>query len=200
MNQYRAPNEWTDVLNESVDKSRGAAKKFQLSGKWSAISEPIQDAIGKLKQLRIGDTFRDFYYRFQGLEKQVRLLIGGVAAVLMLTLLVTSTRGSFFGSRTWEGTWTNLSYNSGGTLTCVAREVEPGEWEGTFTGVWQGDPFKYKVRFSAKQGRGESLSLSGTADIDDHNYKWTGMMRGKTFRGRYNSTIGYQGEFVMNEK
>jgi hypothetical protein len=204
MNEYRPKAAWTQMLRNKFDGCLQVARRFRFTAALEVVSEPIKKCLRSLQQYRVGDVVSDFcrsiYYKFMGLEKGVRLLVGSVAAVLMVALLVTTSTGAQFGSRTWEGTWTNGSSNSGGPLTCVANEVNPGEWEGTFTGVWKEEPYKYKVAWKAKPGSSETLSLSGSASVDDHNYKWSGMMRGKTFRGRYNSTVGYQGEFVLNEK
>jgi hypothetical protein len=131
-----------------------------------------------------------------------KILVGSAAGILCLAVLaksssVTSVTGVQVTTRTWEGTWNNLKHTSDGPLKCVATEVESGLWEGTFTGVFQGDPFTYDATFQARPGRQGTFNLSGTSIIRDHEYQWTGMMRGQELRGRYNSTDGSDGEFVL---
>ncbi len=102
-------------------------------------------------------------------------------------------------SRTWEGTWNNRKYGTKGPLKCVASEIKPGEWKGKFTGTFQGDPFDYEATFTAKQGRNEQLDLAGKATIRGHRYEWTGLIKGTALRGKYTSSVGYFGEFVLKE-
>lgn len=103
-------------------------------------------------------------------------------------------------TRTWEGTWNNRKYGTKGPLKCVASETKPGRWEATFTGLFQGDPFKYKATFLAKKGRGTQLALSGNATIRGHKYQWKGQMKGKGLRGDYDSSVGYNGQFILTER
>jgi hypothetical protein len=102
-------------------------------------------------------------------------------------------------SRTWEGTWNNRKYGTKGPLKCVASEIKPGEWKGKFTGTFQGDPFDYEATFTSKEGRNQQLDLAGKATIRGHRYEWTGVMGGTTLRGKYKSSVGYFGEFVLKE-
>lgn len=204
MNQPRPQNPLQDLIEKA--RYRWVVFKHQnrIADVAASVRNSIQSGIDKIKRLPIGATvtgfFRDIYYRFMFLEKRIRVLMGAVAAILVGAVLVTTSNGAPWTARTWEGSWTNRAYNSGGTLTCKAREVEPGKWEGTWSGVWKEEPYSYDVVWEAKPGRNESLTLSGTAKIDGHNYKWSGMMRGDTIRGKYNSNVGYAGEFVLNEQ
>jgi hypothetical protein len=59
-----------------------------------------------------------------------------------------------------------------------------------------------RMAFESKPGRQGSSDLSGKATIRGHKYEWTGyewtgMMRGKALNGKYTSTVGYHGEFVL---
>ena len=101
-------------------------------------------------------------------------------------------------TRTWEGTWNNRKYGTRGPLKCVAAEVKPGQWKGTFTGTFQGDPFEYEATFQSKKGRNQ-LDLYGKAKIRGHRYEWNGVMRGTQLQGKYKSSVGYYGEFVLKE-
>lgn len=101
-------------------------------------------------------------------------------------------------AKTWEGTWTNKKYNTTGPLKCVATPGKAGKWTATFTGKFQGDPFEYKAEFQSKPGKGETL-LSGKSKVRGHDYEWTGNIKGTTLTGKYNSTVGYYGNFVLKE-
>lgn len=101
--------------------------------------------------------------------------------------------------RTWEGKWNNRKYNTTGPLKCVATSDDKGVWKATFTGLFKGDPFKYKATFQS-QPKGKQLNLAGTATIRGHKYQWAGFMKGTTLSGKYKSNIGYYGEFVLKEK
>ncbi len=122
---------------------------------------------------------------------------------LITTILLLTTTSLFAAeaSQTWNGTWTNRKYGTKGPLKCVATEGEKGVWTGTFTGKFQGDPFKYQATFQAKKGRrkGEQ-TLSGKSTIRGHKYIWAGSMKGKTLTGKYKSTVGYYGTFVLKSK
>ena len=104
-------------------------------------------------------------------------------------------------TQTWEGTWNNRKYGTSGPLKCVASEVQTGQWKGTFTGTFQGDPFTYQATFESKPARRDGqFDLSGKATIRGHKYQWTGMMRGPALNGKYTSSVGYHGEFVLKQK
>lgn len=101
--------------------------------------------------------------------------------------------------RTWEGTWNNQKFGTKGPLKCVATEDDKGNFKATFTGTFQGDPFKYEATFaSKKKGRNRRI-LSGTAVIRGHDYQWAGEMKGKSLIGKYRSSVGYFGTFVLKE-
>ncbi len=103
-------------------------------------------------------------------------------------------------ARTWEGTWNNRKYGTKGPLKCVAVEGDKGVWTATFTGKFQGDPFTYKAKFQAKKSKKKKqLKLSGKATIRGHKYQWVGMMKGKSLKGKYKSTVGYFGTFILKE-
>lgn len=101
-------------------------------------------------------------------------------------------------SKTWAGTWTNKKYNTTGPLKCVATPGKDGKWKATFTGKFQGDPFKYQAEFSSKPGKGMTL-LAGKSKVRGHDYQWTGNIKGTTLTGKYNSSVGYYGNFVLKE-
>ena len=124
-----------------------------------------------------------------------RIVLMAALAALASVTMAEETK------RTWEGSWNNRKYGTKGPLKCVASEVKTGEWKGTFTGTFQGDPFRYEATFQAKPGsRSGQFDLSGKATIRGHKYQWTGMMRGKTLNGKYTASVGYYGEFVLKEK
>jgi hypothetical protein len=136
------------------------------------------------------------------LDTRYLLLAGSVVVVLCAALLVTSSpvTGAQEITRTWEGTWSNKKSSSSGPLKCVATEVESGQWNGTFTGIFKGEPFTYQVTFQSNQERRGSFGLSGKAMLRDNEYEWSGTMWGKTLSGAYASTDGSQGEFILTEK
>lgn len=102
-------------------------------------------------------------------------------------------------SKTWEGTWVNRKYNTSGTLKCVGQSDDRGTWTATFSGTFMAERFTYDVTFRAKPGRGQQ-DLTGKAKIRNHEYEWTGTIKGDTLTGRYRSNSGYFGEFVLKEK
>ncbi|MCA9114644.1 MAG: hypothetical protein KDA79_06125 [Planctomycetaceae bacterium] len=99
---------------------------------------------------------------------------------------------------TWEGTWNNKKYGTSGPLKCVATETKKGQWSGTFTGTFKGDPFKYEATFRSRKARG-GQALAGTATIRGHQYQWTGSMKDGTLSGKYRNNVGYYGEFVLQQ-
>ncbi len=101
-------------------------------------------------------------------------------------------------TKTWEGGWTNRKYNTRGPLKCVATRDEDGVWTATFTGKFQGDPFSYDAKFQSKKGRRQT-DLAGKAQIRGHDYEWVGFIKGKQLTGRYRSSVGYYGEFILKE-
>ena len=121
-----------------------------------------------------------------------------IATILLLTTTPLFAAGA---AKTWNGTWNNRKYGTKGALKCVATEGKNGLWSGTFTGKFQGSPFKYQATFQAKKGKkkGEQ-SLSGKSTIRGHKYTWTGSMKGKNLKGKYKSTVGYYGTFVLKSK
>ena len=118
--------------------------------------------------------------------------------VICIALLVGFT-SCLYGEevRTWEGTWQNRKYDTRGPLKCVAQEVSPGKWKAKFTGKFQGDPFTYEAAFSSREGKNGQNQLSGKATIRGHRYQWTGLMNREGLRGKYDSSVGYHGEFVL---
>lgn len=104
-------------------------------------------------------------------------------------------------SKTWEGTWVNKRYNTSGTLKCVAKpdKEKEGTWKATFSGSFQGQPFSYDVTFEEKKGAKQS-DLSGKSKIGNHNYEWTGAMKGDALTGQYKSNSGYYGNFTLKAK
>ena len=115
-------------------------------------------------------------------------------AIMLLMVSVSMAQGQ----RTFRGKWNNHRYGTSGTLNCVASEVSTGQWKATFTGVFQGDPFKYDAAFQSRPSGGGS-ELGGTTTVRGSQYKWTGFLRGRQLNGKYTSTVGYYGEFVLNE-
>ena len=102
-------------------------------------------------------------------------------------------------SKTWEGTWVNRKYNTKGALKCVATPGEDGSWTATFSGEFEKDPFSYEVKFDSKRER-RLTKVGGTAKVRGHDYEWAGTIQGKTLTGQYKSSVGYYGEFVLQEK
>ena len=115
----------------------------------------------------------------------------------LLTLMGTSLLADDV-SRTWEGTWVNRRYNTNGTLRCVAKPDKDGTWRATFSGKFMSESFSYDVTFNFKPGKNQS-ELSGTAEIRNHKYEWTGTMKGDVLTGKYRSNSGYFGEFELKE-
>lgn len=105
------------------------------------------------------------------------------------------------GGKKWEGEgkWNNRKYGTSGPLKCTATIDKNGTWKATFTGTFEGDPFKYEASFKSKAGK-KQVDLAGTAKIRGHDYKWTGAVKGETLTGKYRSSVGYFGEFVLKEK
>lgn len=112
--------------------------------------------------------------------------------------LICSTAFAEENSTTWQGRWNNRKYNTSGPLKCVATETEKGEWKATFSGTFKGDPFSYDATFQSKQSRNQ-FDLSGKATIRGHQYEWVGVMKGQRLSGRYRSSVGYFGEFVLQQ-
>ena len=73
------------------------------------------------------------------------------------------------------------------------------EFKATFTGKFMGDPFKYEAVFQSKKKGPNQRTLSGMAVIRGHDYEWTGEMKGKSLKGKYKSSVGYFGTFVLKE-
>lgn len=119
-------------------------------------------------------------------------LFAGVIALLASPQLMAAD------VKTWEGTWNNRKFNTRGPLKCVATETKKGVWTATFTGKFQGDPFKYQATFFSKQV-GRVTRLSGKAVIRGHDYQWTGTIRGTQFDASYKSSVGYFGTFNLKE-
>jgi hypothetical protein len=120
----------------------------------------------------------------------------------MLVMILTLIGSPLFAqdaARTWEGMWNNKKFGTKGPLKCVATENDKGEFKSTFTGKFMGDPFKYEAVFQAKKKGRNQRTLSGKAVIRGHDYEWTGTMKGKTLTGKYTSSVGYFGAFVLKE-
>jgi hypothetical protein len=117
---------------------------------------------------------------------------------LLLILLCGAPLAADEEERVWEGRWNNRKYNTNGPLKCVATETDDGTWKATFSGTFKGDPFSYEVTFQSKQARNRT-DLAGKAVIRGHNYQWTGALSGNRLTGRYRSSVGYFGEFVLTE-
>ena len=100
-------------------------------------------------------------------------------------------------SRTWTGKWNNRKFGTSGPLQCVAKESEPGRWQATFTGTFQGDPFEYQAMFESKASS-RGLLVGGNSTIRGHKYDWTGVMNDRQLRGQYRNNVGYNGEFVLS--
>ncbi|QDU64107.1 hypothetical protein Pan216_49960 [Planctomycetes bacterium Pan216] len=120
------------------------------------------------------------------------LLIAALATLIATPLFAAES------AKTWEGTWNNRKYGTSGPLRCVATPGEDGVWTATFTGTFQGDPFKYDVTFDSKKS-GRNQELKGTAVIRGHDYEWIGQMRGNKLLGKYRASVGYYGEFQLTE-
>ena len=127
------------------------------------------------------------------------ILVRRFLLVSALTLIATPLIAQD-AARTWEGTWNNKKFGTKGPLKCVATEDDKGAFKATFTGKFMGDPFKYKATFQSKKKKGRSKrTLSGKAVIRGHDYQWTGEMKGKMLIGKYRSSVGYFGTFVLKE-
>jgi hypothetical protein len=118
-------------------------------------------------------------------------------ATVALLALFGSSAFALDDAKTWEGTWVNKLYNTNGTMKCVATEKD-GTWKANFSGVFQGEKFSYDVTFDGKPGKGQT-DLSGTATIRNHQYEWTGSIKGNTLTGKYKANSGYNGDFVLKE-
>lgn len=123
-----------------------------------------------------------------------------VFVALLVSALAGATLADDAAERRWEGTWNNKKYNTTGPLACVAKPgKEAGTWDATFTGKYKGDPFEYKVSFTAKP-MGRQTVLGGNATVSGHKYVWQGAVRGKKLLGEYRSRNGYFGTFELVEK
>lgn len=97
----------------------------------------------------------------------------------------------------YEGTWVTTNRPLNGRLTCVVIDLGDNQWQGHFSGDWNGAQFTYTVDFSGPPER-----LQGTAVIDGANYQWTGSMS-KEPNGSFRGTFGgdrYVGRFSMKKK
>jgi hypothetical protein len=126
------------------------------------------------------------------------ILVKRFMLVLVLTL-ISSPLFAQDAARTWEGTWNNKKFGTKGPLKCVATEDDKGVFKATFTGKFMGDPFKYEATFESKKKGRNQRTLSGKSVIRGHDYKWTGEMKGKSLKGKYTSSVGYFGTFVLKE-
>ena len=115
--------------------------------------------------------------------------------ILVVGLLVEVT--ALAQETVYEGTWVTTNRKLDGVMTCVVKERSEGEFQGRFSGVWQGVPFDYTVKFS-----GSPSELKGTATIDGADYTWTGAMgkdKSAWFRGNFGGNR-YTGYFDLKEK
>jgi len=126
-------------------------------------------------------------------------VVAPVVAVVACALLLTGVCAAEEPARVWKGQWNNRKYGTSGPLLCTATTDGKGKWKGVFTGKFQGDPFRYEAQFQSRTVRNQT-QLAGAATIRGHGYKWQGAMQGNMLRGKYTSTIGYFGEFVLKEK
>ncbi len=97
----------------------------------------------------------------------------------------------------YEGTWLTTNRKLDGTMTCVVTNLGGQKWAGTFSGVWEGVPFSYKVQFS-----GPPEKVRGQAQINGAFYEWTGEMDQASagrFRGQFRGSR-YLGSFSLKRK
>jgi len=74
------------------------------------------------------------------------------------------------GSWDYDGSWKTVrNIRLSGPMKCTVTSKAKEQWQGRFTGVWQGQPFSYTVDFV-----GPTDKLQGKADVDGGNYNWTG--------------------------
>jgi len=97
----------------------------------------------------------------------------------------------------WRGTWTNKRTRSSGTLHCVTRPDGHGKWKATFSGTFEGRPFKYRVTF---RSAGSGDVVSGAAVISNRKYKWEGTLSPEKLTGRYKADNGYFGDFTLRKE
>lgn len=117
---------------------------------------------------------------------------------LTIILILVTGHAVAAETRTWTGTWNNRKFGTSGPLRCVGEQNQPGQWSAVFTGTFKGDPFEYRAQFQSRIQRQNEV-LSGKATIRGSQYEWTGTIRDKQLRGKYNSAVGYYGEFILNE-
>jgi len=98
----------------------------------------------------------------------------------------------------WEGTW-HTEKNShhpalDGKLMCDANLTGDGKWNGKFYGDWRGQRFSYDIEWE-----GPPEAVTGKADIDGADYRWSGKMTDTDFIGTFESNR-YIGNFSMKRK
>jgi hypothetical protein len=97
----------------------------------------------------------------------------------------------------WHGTWTNKRTRSSGKLHCVTNADGQGKWKATFSGSFEGRPFKYRVSFRSS---GSGDAVAGTALISNRRYRWEGTLSPEKLTGRYRADNGYFGDFELHKE
>jgi|SRR4051812_12371667 len=116
---------------------------------------------------------------------------------LLLAVLLLAPSAANAKELIYEGTWRTTNRPLNGTMTCVVTDLGKHEWQGRFSGVWEGQAFSYTVRFSGPPER-----LRGRAEIDGADYEWTGQMEAGengSFKGRFGGSR-YFGSFELKRK
>ena len=109
-------------------------------------------------------------------------------------ILLASWATASAGDRVYQGTWVTTNRKLDGTMTCVVTDLGDNKWRGHFHGVWYGQAFSYKVKFS-----GPPEKLRGRATVDGADYQWTGKMAKGRFTGRFWGNR-YLGSFNLKQK
>lgn len=94
---------------------------------------------------------------------------------------------------TYTGTWVTTNRKLDGTMKCVLKNTGGRNWEGTFDGVWQGQYFKYTVKWE-----GIPSALKGKATIDGANYDWEGQLSENSFKATFGGNR-YRGYFDLKK-
>lgn len=95
---------------------------------------------------------------------------------------------------TYSGTWVTTNRRLDGTMKCVLKNTGGRNWEGTFDGVWQGQYFKYTVKWE-----GIPSALKGKATVDGASYDWEGNLTDTTFKATFGGSR-YKGYFDLKKQ
>lgn len=126
-----------------------------------------------------------------------RRLFSVVFAVLLIGLFAESKATAAAAQKlTFSGDWNNRKYNTKGPLVAELTVGKGTSWSGRFTGKGLGKPFAYTTALRATQGKGGTINLTGTSNVDGDSYTWRAVIRGTQLIGAYQSKSGNNGRFT----